>query len=364
MKSLLKKLTALKTTEGNIDNFGESLELLSSFFGKEVTIERFYRNKIPSIVISKEKKRDYKIILNAHVDVVSAAYQDAFNPKIKKGKLYARGASDMKGPLVGMVYALGELLEDGKGDDVALIVTCDEEIGGFNGIRYLLDEEGFSAKVAFIPDGGENWQICVEEKGFWHIEITSKGKEAHGAYLWRGGNAIETLLEVYSRIRNFFIENWGKVNPNDNWKPTVNLGSLVGGESPNKVPDKAMMKLDIRYPGEIKKEFIFENILKTAKEFDCSCKTLVKGAPNYNKETNKFIKIWKHELRINNIKSKFIKAHGGSDARFFSKNGIPVLMSKPKASDPHVENEWIDLESLEVFKQLIKEWIIKVNKII
>ena len=56
---------------------------------------------------------------------------------------------------------------------------------------------------------------------------------------------------------------------------------------------------------------------------------------------------------------KPVKEHGASDGRFFSALGIPVIMFKPQASQAHQDHEWIDLESLKVFRQLLKTFLLE-----
>jgi len=59
-----------------------------------------------------------------------------------------------------------------------------------------------------------------------------------------------------------------------------------------------------------------------------------------------------------NLNLKVTNEHGASDGRYFSAKGIPVIMFKPICSATHIDNEWIDLQSLEKFSQLLKSFLL------
>jgi len=66
---------------------------------------------------------------------------------------------------------------------------------------------------------------------------------------------------------------------------------------------------------------------------------------------------------IRTIKTSFLKSHGSSDARFFLEKGIPAILIRPVGGNLHSEKEWIDIKSLEVFYEVLKEFIkVTLNK--
>ncbi len=99
-----------------------------------------------------------KVILKWNLDVVPAS-KEQFTPKIKveKGKriMYGRGTSDMKGPVVSILLAFIESIREGCNKDIALLFTTDEELGGFKGMKYLVDQN-LRANIFFIPMVGNN----------------------------------------------------------------------------------------------------------------------------------------------------------------------------------------------------------------
>lgn len=359
MQNLLFDLLKFKTTADNPNQLYQIIDYMDSYFNDfDVQKRRFENNNKPSLVITSKFTKSPRIFLVGHLDVVPAANKD-FEPYEKDGKVYARGASDMKGNTAALIKVFSELVsEENQNYDIGLMLTTDEEIGGFDGVKYLLKDEEFRSEIAFIPDVcGRPWQICSDEKGVIHINVTAKGKAAHGAWLWEGDNAVNRCWKTYRDIRNDFREKWGKLREEDSWKPTINLGSLHGGDAANKVPDFSEMKIDIRFPSPHTLDEIKEIIDKYAKANGVSYEIKVTGHPTHTDSNNEYVKQWNSVLKSLNKKAVFFKTNGGSDARHFAEFNIPALMTAPTSSGAHIQDEWVDLKDLELFKVAIKSWI-------
>ena len=314
----------------------------------------FEKNNVFSLLIAKKIKNKYEVILNGHLDVVPAPDED-FVPKIvkEKGKtiMYGRGTSDMKGCVVASLLAFFESIEEGCDTDMAILFTTDEEVGGFNGAAFAM-EKGITADVIFTPDGGRDWTITTDEKGVFHIKFESTGVSAHGSRTWLGDNAVTKLITTFNNIEKQFEKKWGKATLKDNWKPTLNLGALNGGNAANKVPNEATMLIDIRYPSPVTQE-VLEEIIKSSIVKGVTWQAISTGAPLHTDIKNKYMKKWT-KLISNPV---FEKESGASDARFFAEKGIPVIITKSVGSEAHIENEWVDVDDLIVLKDKIKVWL-------
>src|SRR5690348_883167 len=92
-----------------------------------------------------------RMLLAGHLDVVAAAGPDAFTPRRdERGRLYGRGAADMKGP----VAALLDLLTAERLPGLGLLLTTDEESGGEHGTLHVLERMETPPQVVLLPDGG------------------------------------------------------------------------------------------------------------------------------------------------------------------------------------------------------------------
>ncbi|MBL8015515.1 MAG: M20/M25/M40 family metallo-hydrolase [Candidatus Doudnabacteria bacterium] len=359
MRTFLKKILAIPSVSSDLPQLQVVTDYVQGYLEeKGFTVKRFEKNGKPSIIafVGQHKSKHFKVILNGHLDVVAAS-TDEFKVREKDGKLFARGASDMKGVVAGMIDVFTQLVAEGKGEGIALMLTTDEEVGGFNGVDYLLNEEGYSCDVAFIPDGGDNWQVCSDEKAVLFANLKAKGVGAHGSRPWQGVNAVEKLLAAYTQIRVEFEGKWGTPTAENYWIPTINLGKIQGGDSTNKVAEQAEMNVDIRFPASVSKADIEKVLTQACTDHGVSYSEILFGDANHTDESNDFILSWRKLVEQNGHKVKFWKACGGSDGRFFSAKKIPVVMSKPICSEPHIEGEWIDLESLDEWCKALKAWL-------
>jgi len=357
MKEILKSLIEIPSVSSNKEDCKRSINFVKDIAEKNgLETKVFEKNDVYSLVIGKDITKNPKIMLNGHLDVVPAS-KDMFRVRIEGDKMYGRGTSDMKGGDVAMLIALIELAKEGTNPDALLILTTDEELGGFNGVKNIVDL-GFKSKIVFIPDGGSDAQVCTDEKGVLHILLKADGKSAHGSRPWIGENAVLKLIDIFRVLEKYFEKRWGKATKDDNWKPTLNLGMLTGGEAANQVPNAAEMKIDIRFPSPVTLNMIEDIVNKALNgKKGITLEILSTGSPLHTDVDNLFVKSWK-ELFKRDI--KFVKESGASDARFFAEKNIPVILTKPRSSEPHIDNEWVDLKSLEEFKNVLKEWL-KVN---
>lgn len=355
LEKILEDLIFIPSVTSDTKACKEAIDYINGLFQlKGLKTKIYEKNDVYSLLIAREIKNKYEVILNGHLDVVSSS-EDGFKPKVEEvnGKrvMFGRGTSDMKGADAAMILAFMESIEQGQEKDVALLFTTDEETGGFDGVANVIDQ-GLKADIIFVPDGGKNWNVCTDEKGVFHIKFNSKGSSAHGSRLWEGDNALEKLLQVYSKLKSEFNEKWGEPTKEDNWKPTINLGSIKGGNTANQVPNEATMLIDIRYPSPVTQSDL-EKIVRESIVSEVTWEAISTGAPLSINIENKYLQKW---LKIVERK-KFEKEHGASDARFFAAKGMDCIITNPRASKPHIDKEWIDLEDLVLFKDKLKEWL-------
>lgn len=354
MKKLLEYLISFQTDRNHPREIKRCFDFVVSHLKKSgLKIKTYSSNNKPSLVAARKLKKHYQYILNGHLDVVPANYKNAFKPTIKKNKLYGRGAGDMKGTVAAMI----ELIKDSdlKKRDLALMLTSDEEVGGFDGVNYLLKKQNYFCDCAIVPDGGENFQLVLAEKGVLHVKFEAQGKAAHGSRPWLGDNAVNKLIRIYERISQAFPQ----LTAPDYWHPTINLGVLKGGEATNIVPNQAIMQLDFRFPDVNDEKKILKLIKKeTKKENEVKFEIIARGYPLINDPKNIYFRKISNCAKRLKINLKPVREHGASDGRFFSEKGIPVIMFKPICSESHIENEWVDLESLEKFLKLLKNFLL------
>lgn len=354
IKTILKKLIAFETiTSNKLENY-ECLKYVSTILEKydipfNLSSHSGYYNL--TSVYFQSRKIDFAFI--GHVDVVPVESTSAFTPYEKDGRIYGRGAIDMKGEIAAMLN-LYTSLYNMCDVNLSFVLTSDEEIGGFNGVKYLVDTDKIAPKCAIIPDSGFPNALSINEKGIIHVCVTAKGVAAHGSRPWLGVNAIEQLMTCYLQIKKLMP----KYSAKNNWVPTVNLGQIVGGNATNSVPETAFMNLDFRYRDKTDYKFIMTILNRAANGSSVRFEIKLSGDPVIVNTNNKYFKKMQRIGKKFGIIFKKNLAHGASDARHLSKLNIPLIMFRPDGSEAHVVDEWVDIKSLQIFANILKEFII------
>jgi succinyl-diaminopimelate desuccinylase len=235
------------------------------------------------------------------------------------------------------------------------MIVSDEEIGGFNGTRYLIEDKGYSTDFAIASEPGhgsmDTLNITIAEKGLLWLKIKTKGKSCHGSRPWLGENAIEKLMDKTWEIKKLFPE----TTKENRWKTTVNIGTIKGGDITNKVPDNAELTLDIRYTEET---FIPEILKKIKTIEDIEVEVLTQASMLINPDNVDSISNLKDiAQQISGKEVKLSKAHGASDMRFTSAKNIPSIIFGPYGKNHHGKDEYVSIQSLTIYYQALKEFV-------
>ncbi len=347
---LAQALMRFKSTSDNAFELNRVIDFVEQYFKDEhVIIERHAINKKPAIVILLEKTKNPELFLNCHLDVVPAS-EKMFNPIVKDGILHGRGAIDDKLPAAAIMHLTREFARQKKLPSLGLMLTTDEELGGENGVKKLLDT--YSCNFAIVPDGG-SMQAILKMKGIVQVRIIARGKAAHGSQPWLGENAIEKLMRAYFEIRKEFPASTAE----NRWMTTINPSVIKAGDAINRIPDYAELYIDIRHPETETKDKILAR-LKTIKGIEVEL--LTTANPMHAEANNEYMK--KFLSAGKKVLGKDIEIsveYGASDARYFTEKNIPAMVYRPVGKNEHAENEQASIESVRLFYDVLYEFIDK-----
>ena len=203
---------------------------------------------------------------NGHIDVVQAGggwTVDPFAGVVKDGKVYGRGACDMKGGLAASLIAVEALIDsDAKlPGTLEISGTVDEESGGYGGVHYLAERGWFSAPRVdhvIIPEPLNVDRVCIGHRGVWWAEIETHGRMAHGSMPFLGNCAVRHMHAVVDRFeRDLYPKLAARrtdmpVVPSGARHSTLNINSIHGGQAETAgypaacVPDSCRMVIDRR----------------------------------------------------------------------------------------------------------------------
>lgn len=358
LSDTLARLVEFDTTSGNNDQIHKAYQWIrSELKNLPVHFSVIQEDDFESLLISTQANKNPKVMLAAHIDVVPAFNETAFKPKIKDNKMYGRGTHDMKSAIACYMKLFTELDGDLSKYDMAIMLTPDEEIGGFYGAKVVL-EDGWRAESVILPDVGASWKIEQSAKGAYFVRMIVNGRAAHGSRPWEGKNALYTAIEVINELRTHFFDGNDLVELRKH-EDTINVGKIVGGEATNKLIENLEVNIDFRFIPETGRkgvEKILYDIEKRFPEVKFEA-TLIADATSINTK-DEHIQMFKKIAEQRSKRSiAFIDSFGGSDARFFGAAGIPTILMQPNGGDHHGPNEWCDLKDLEVFHEIIKQYV-------
>jgi succinyl-diaminopimelate desuccinylase len=235
---------------------------------------------------------------NSHHDVVetgSGWTTDPFGGEVRDGKVFGRGACDMKGGLATSIVAaeaLAAVVPDYAGA-IEISGTADEETGGYGGVAWLAEQGYFApsrVQHVIIPEPLNKDRICLGHRGVWWAEIETHGRIAHGSMPFLGDSAIRHMGAVLAEMEATLFPALAArttampVVPPGARSSTMNINSIHGGlEEPEEgytgfpaavVPHSTRIVIDRRYLIEetadgVRQEIVdvLERVKATRKDF-------------------------------------------------------------------------------------------------
>lgn len=321
------------------------------------------------------------MILNSHIDVVPPGDRndwknDPFSGHIEEGKLYGRGATDMKGGTVAMLLALEAIISSGiklKGDAIFQSVI-EEESGGAGTLAAVL--RGYKADGAIIPEP-TNMKLFPKQQGSMWFRITVKGRSAHGGTRYEGVNAIEKSMAVIKKLEELETKRNKRItDPLYESIPIpipINIGKIQSGQWPSSVPDIALLEGRMGVgPAETleeaKKEMIasLEELAETDSWFADHPLTIEwfggKWLPGNLEADHPLISVISESFEIVKKSKPVIEASPwGTDGGILSNVGqTPVVVFGPGVTKAaHDVNEYIVLEDMFETAEIIALTLLK-----
>jgi len=197
------------------------------------------------------------VYLHGHYDVVPASAPGQFDPRVEDGRLWGRGAADMKAAIAAMAFAAAAVAPLELGGRVELALVPDEESGGRLGSEALLRSgrlgRGGIAAILGEPTGGTIWSA---HRGALTLRVTLRGRPAHVGLQHRGRNAFEAALPVLAELGRVKAEveerrtAWPAASDAERRSILMLGGEVEGAHQFNVVPDRFSFTVERRFNPE------------------------------------------------------------------------------------------------------------------
>lgn len=302
------------------------------------------------------------VMLYAHMDTVGVDdMSDPFGASVREGRLYGRGAYDMKGGLAACLAAAQALAVAPPSGDLLVVAVADEEVASI-GMQEVLRHVTADAAIVTEPT---DMEVCLAHKGFCWIEVTTHGRAAHGSRFDLGidanmhmGHVLARLDELQQRLRT------SSPHPLVGL-PSLHAAVLDGGSGPSTYAARCRLQIERRtIPGETLESVIseIEEILadlRAANETFSATARSVLWREAFEVSPHARIVQCVTEAATDVLGSR--PAHAGQtpwmDAAFLQAAGIETIVIGPAGAGAHAAEEWVDLASVEQLAAILERTV-------
>ena len=378
----------------------EIVDLLEAYLSPlPVDVERFAVDPAkPNLLVTLPGASDRTLLYNGHLDTVPFdADAWAFDPLGERvdDRLYGRGATDMKGSVAAMLFAIRAFAETETEPpvDLAFAFVSDEEIGGDAGLPALLEADRLEADACVIgePTCEEGrHSVTVADRGSIWLTLEATGEAAHGSRPVLGENAIDRLYEATATLRErfgtrrleidptiepileesveYYAPTMGAETARDLFRyPSINLGVLEGGEAINSVPGSARAEVDIRLTAGVRTP----DVLSGIRECVADCEGITIADVSWSVGTAEPVGSPLVEAVASGAEATTGErvyrrsATGGGDAKKLRNTGIPTVEFALGTDTVHAVDEYTTVDALVgnamVYALLPERWAAAVD---
>jgi len=389
---LLKKIISFKTVAPPGSNYEEIVDWLVPLFQEmgfstrkmampqEVFASRCQDSRLRgdrfNLKADLELGREKTLVIYAHLDVVPAEGDwdtDPFQAVQKEGRIYGRGVSDCKGSIAALIAALRSVLKTSRPKyNLSILLTTDEEVGGYSGLCYLTDLGQVRGDMMLCMDGFCD-DVVIGSNGIITWEATVHGRSAHSGSSFLGVNAVERSIPVMEALMALKkdVQSRRSAVPSSSalealgmksLKPMLNITMIKGGVKENIVPDRCILRGDRRVIPEESMDGAMQELESVLKPLDVQLD--LKFYPGYPPMSVNPDHPWVSEVREAVQRSmgfypRLSGAQGSLDQAYATeKTGIPTCVfgvGRQLESNIHGLNENVRVSDLMGFARFLIE---------
>jgi len=308
-----------------------------------------------------------------HTDVVPAGNEDAWNtkpfePTIKDGFLYGRGAADMKGGLASMVTATENFVKENPNHNgtIAFLITSDEEGVAINGTVKVMDYlKENNQKIDFCLIGEPSSTNITGDvikngrRGSLNGEINIQGQQGHVAYPHLAQNPIHLIAPALSELCKQEWDNGNEYFPATSFQ----ISNVHSGDGvTNVIPGEAKVMFNIRYSTETTKEELKSKVheILDLHKLDYSVDWSHSGYPFLTPKGELVSACISAVKETKEITPELATSGGTSDGRFIAQEGTQVVELGPVNATIHQINESVLVQDLEDLSRIYSKVLTKI----
>lgn len=302
------------------------------------------------------------LMLNAHIDTVGVDdMPDPFSATIREGKLYGRGAYDMKGSLAACMTAVKGLIEAGAplAGDVLVAAVADEEYASLGTAEVI---KHYQVDGAIVTESTE-LDIAIAHRGFMHLEVETIGRAAHGSRFEEGIDANMRMGYFLAELDNLEKDLRTREGHSLIGPPSLHAGVLRGGEGPSTYAASCELQIERRtIPGETEKQVvgeiqtIIDRLSAADPTFKATLKTLiVRNAFEVDPKLTVVQVLQQAATEVLGSRPMLVGQPYWMDTALLAEAGVETVAMGPVGAGAHSKEEWVDLESVAKMAQVLAQ---------
>ena len=301
------------------------------------------------------------IMLCGHLDTVGVeGMADPFTPRVVDGRLYGRGAQDMKGGVAAMIAAAVMLATEWRRGRLIVACVADEEYESV-GADALVQEWTADAAIVTEPT---DLTMAVGHKGFAWIEVVTTGRAAHGSRPKEGRDAIVDMARVLMELDAKDRELQGRAPSEHQGTASLHASIISGGRELSVYPDRCVLQIERRtVSGEEDSVVIREMnaILESLHAADHGFRAdarLMTSRPPYRLSPSEPLPVaLAASLEARGLSTTPAGMSFWTDAAILAGAGIPSLLFGPGGAGLHSVEEYVNLADVDVCRDVLIDTI-------
>ncbi len=357
LQQLATELVAIESVNPDFVAGGAGEEEIARFVagwaeraGLDATLEEVAPGRWNAVAVARGTGGGATLLLNAHMDTVGTAGMEApLEPRVEEGRLYGRGAYDMKTSLAAILLAGARARALGLRGDVIVAAVADEEVASVGSAAVARSVHADAAIVA-EPTGE---RLAIAHRGFVWLEIETTGVAAHGSRPDLGVDAIAKTGRILTGIEE--LDRSLRAVPSHALLGSGSLhASLIeGGVELSTYPDRCVVRAERRtIPGETRDSVEDELRAVVARaqaadpEVRAEARAMFEREPFEQVADAPFVAVARRcAAVVLGREPELVGVPFWTDAAIFSAAGIPTVVFGPVGEGAHANVEWVELDS-------------------
>jgi acetylornithine deacetylase len=308
--------------------------------GLQVETKEIAPGRFNVVGIARGSGDGRSLLLNAHMDTVGVGgMEDPFEPRTDGGRLYGRGAYDMKASLAAIMLTGAQAARNRLRGDVIVTAVCDEEVGSIGSEAVA---GSYEADAAIVAEPTEE-RLAVAHRGFAWIELETLGRAAHGSRPDLGEDAIVRMGHVLVRLEALDGALRERAPHRLLGTGSAHASTIDGGIELSTYPDRCLLRAERRtLPGETQ-EHVEVEARGLLGELDGSAHVTFFREPFEVDEDAEIVALVSGHAQGPEI----IGVPYWADSALFAAAGIPTVVFGPRGEGAHAAVEWVETASAE-----------------